>query len=209
MIAKYIHVAKTISACISLLYLELKSFNEPLILCIGLSLTKANVQVVLQKSQVYQCKGWPKTLSYFSLPTIDVEGDLSLTQKTQYLSESWLDTEEDCDWWKLGMKLIRCCKRREIKAIHELMKKVANYNHSGELSKSSNTSVSEAIKGLRAIADEGTETPQNVISIVCAQHHCYNTKCTFHRCTISGEVPFACIAATASLFASIHNAQTN
>ena len=121
---------------------------------IGLSLTKANVQVVLQKSQVYQCKGWPKTLSYFSLPAIDVEGDLSLTQKTQYLSESWLDTEEDCDWWKFGMKLIRCCRRREIKAIHELMKKVANYNHSGKLSKSSNTSVSEAIKGLRAVADE-------------------------------------------------------
>ena len=99
----------------------------------GLSVTKENVQVVLQKSQVYQHKGWLKTLRYFSLPAIHEEQDFSLAQKTQYLSESWLDTEEDCDWWKLGMKLIRCCKRREIKAIHELMKKVANYNHSGKL----------------------------------------------------------------------------
>ena len=60
-----------------------------------------------------------------------MEETVSPTQKIQYLSENWLDTEQNSNWWKLGMKLIRCCRREEIETVHELMKSVANYNHSG------------------------------------------------------------------------------
>ena len=30
------------------------------------------------------------------------------------------------------MKLIRCCRRKEIETVHELMTNVANFNHSGK-----------------------------------------------------------------------------
>ena len=100
---------------------------------VGLTLTKGNVQTVVQKSQVLECKDWPKTLRCFSLPAFDVMEHPLLTQKTQYLSESWFKTEKDQHWWRLGMKLIRCCKRQEIKSVHEFMKKVAIYNNDGKL----------------------------------------------------------------------------
>ena len=100
----------------------------------GLLLTKGNVQTVLQRSQVFESKSWHKTLRCFSLPEGDVEGDLSPTQKSQYLSENWLQKEEECHWWRLGMKLIRCCRRKEIGTVHELMKCVAIYNNQGMFS---------------------------------------------------------------------------
>ena len=100
---------------------------------VGLTLTKGNVQTVIQKSQVLESKVWPKTLRCFSLPAFDVMEHPLLTQKTQYLSESWFKTEEDQHWWRLGMKLIRCCKRQGIKTVHEFMEKVAIYNNDGKL----------------------------------------------------------------------------
>ena len=106
-------------------------------------------------------------MRYFSVPALDGEGDLSLTQKTQYLSESWLDTEEDGDWWRLGMKLIRCCKRREIEAIHELMKKVANYNHRGELP-----------KVFAHWNHNSYEEPFNVIADEDPKHYVHNLTCS-------------------------------
>ena len=109
---------------------------------IGLSLTRENAQRVLRKSHVLKYKSWQKTLRCFSFPMDDIERGLSPTQtiedglsqsqKIQYLSENWLKTEPYCDWWRLGMKLIRCCRRNEIETIHELMTNVANYNHSGK-----------------------------------------------------------------------------
>ena len=100
---------------------------------VGLTLTKGNVQTVVQKSQVLECKDWPKTLRCFSLPAFDVMEHPLLTQKMQYLSEGWFKTEEDQHWWRLGMKLIRCCKRQGIKTVDEFMKKVAIYNNDGKL----------------------------------------------------------------------------
>ena len=40
------------------------------------------------------------------------------------------------------MKLIRCCKRRGIKTVHEFMKKVAIYNNDGKLPTCTNTFLS-------------------------------------------------------------------
>ena len=97
---------------------------------------------VLQKSRVFKHKSWHKTLRCFSFPGDNNEGGLSPTQtirkelsqsqKVQYLSENWLDTEQHCHWWRLGMKLIRCCRRKEIETVHELMTNVAKYNHSSK-----------------------------------------------------------------------------
>ena len=59
---------------------------------VGLPITKGNVQTVLRKSRVSEGKSWLSTLRCFSLPAGDVEKSLSPSQKTQYLSESWLET---------------------------------------------------------------------------------------------------------------------
>ena len=99
---------------------------------VGLPVTKGNVQNVLQKSQVSDGKSWLSTLRCFSFPAVEVEEDLSSSQKTQYLSESWLETEEQSQWWRLGMKLIRCCRAKEVNTIQNLMMNVATYNHSGK-----------------------------------------------------------------------------
>ena len=57
---------------------------------------------------------------------------LSPTQKIVFFSEKWLEEEQDFHWWRLGMKLIRCCRRQDIESVHELMKHVAIYNNRGE-----------------------------------------------------------------------------
>ena len=62
-----------------------------------------------------------------------MEENVSLALKLQFLSEYWLKTAENCQWWRLGMKLIRCCRTKEIKTVHEFVKNVAFYNHSGKL----------------------------------------------------------------------------
>ena len=100
---------------------------------VGLSVTQGNVQKVLQRSRVPESKNWLKTLRCFSFPVDDMEGDFSQNQRVQFLSEEWLDTEQDCQWWRLGIKLIRCCRSKEIATVHELMQNVAKYNHSGKL----------------------------------------------------------------------------
>ena len=109
---------------------------------LGLSVTKRNVQAVLKRSRVFKHKSWQKTLRCFSFPIDDIEGGsspvqvfqgrLTQMQKVQYLSENWLETERDCQWWRLGMKLIRCCRRKDIETVQELLNGVANYNHSGK-----------------------------------------------------------------------------
>ena len=78
-------------------------------------------------------KGWSKTLRCFSVPAVDVKEDISPTQKAQFLSDSWFETEQDVHWWRLGMKMLRWCKRKNIKDVNDLMKAVANYNNNGKL----------------------------------------------------------------------------
>ena len=99
---------------------------------VGLPITKGNVQTVLQKSQVSDSKSWLSTLRCFSLLAVDVEESLSASQKTQYLSESWLETNQHFQWWRLGMKLIRCCRAKEVQTIQNLMMDVTTYNNNGE-----------------------------------------------------------------------------
>ena len=99
---------------------------------VGLPITKGNVQTVLQKSQVSDSKSWLSTLRCFSLPAVDVEEGCSPSQKTQYLSESWLETDQHFQWWRLAMKLIRCCRAKEVQTIQNLMMDVTTYNHNGE-----------------------------------------------------------------------------
>ena len=94
-------------------------------------LTKINVQNVVQKSQVPESKNWPTILRCFSFPAVDME-DPSTTQKIQFLSESWLETEQNSHWWRLGMRLIRCCKAQDVETVQRLMMNVAKYNHSGK-----------------------------------------------------------------------------
>ena len=73
-----------------------------------------------------------KTLRYFNIPARDEEEMLSVTQGVHYLSDSWLKRElNNRQWWKLGMTLIRCCKRSDINTVHKVMEDVANYNHTG------------------------------------------------------------------------------
>ena len=105
---------------------------NPCTSCIGLPINKGNVQTVLQKSNVSESKSWLKTLRCFSLPADDTEEDVSPSQKTQYLSESWLETEPKFQWWRLGMKLIRCCRAKEVETIQSLMMNVATYNHNSK-----------------------------------------------------------------------------
>ena len=109
------------------------------LLFVGLSITKGNVQAVLKRSQVSDCKGWLKTLRCFGFATADIGEDLSPTEKIQYVSEAYLEKEKNCDWWRLGIKLIRCCQMNDIERVQELMLNVAIYNHK---SKSSTKSLS-------------------------------------------------------------------
>ena len=102
------------------------------VLHVGLPISKGNVQTVLQKSNVSESKSWLKTLRCFSLPADDTEEDVSPSQKTQYLSESWLETEQNFQWWRLGMKLIRCCRAKEVETLQSLMMNVATYNHNSK-----------------------------------------------------------------------------
>jgi hypothetical protein len=96
----------------------------------GLLLTEENAHCVLKRSLVSECKErWLKISKCFRV-TADIQEELSVTQRFQYLSKNWLDTEPDCQWWRLGMKLIRCCKREEIESINKLMTNVAKYNNS-------------------------------------------------------------------------------
>ena len=99
---------------------------------LGLPITRGNVQTVLQKSQVYDDKNWQSTLRCFSLPAVNIEEGLSPSQKTQYLSESCLENEQHFQWWKLGMKLIRCCRAKEVETIQDLMTNVATYNRNSK-----------------------------------------------------------------------------
>ena len=98
---------------------------------VGLPTTKGNVQTVLQKSQVAEGKKWQSTLRCFSVPAVDMEEGLSPSQKTHYLSESCLENEQCFQWWRLGMKLIRCCRATEVETMQNLMTNVAAYNHNG------------------------------------------------------------------------------
>ena len=101
---------------------------------IGLQLTKRNVLIVLQKSRLLQRKHWQKT---FRCLRALADERLSPAENMQILSENLLDEEKDFQWWKLGMKLIRCCsrkERKEIETIDELMKNIANCQHSSKFS---------------------------------------------------------------------------
>ena len=98
---------------------------------LGLSLTEGHVQTVLQKSRVFEYKALEKILKCFSSsPSEMMKRDLSLKQLSKMLFEGMV---QECQWWSIGMKLIRCCGRKKIDTVHELMKNVANYNHSGKL----------------------------------------------------------------------------
>ena len=104
------------------------------LLYIGLPITEGNVRTVIQMSRISECKSWLKTLKCFRFAEVGI-GDLSPTHKShksQFLSQKWLKTEQNCQWWRLGMKLIRCNRGAEVETIHELMEHVANYNYSGK-----------------------------------------------------------------------------
>ena len=98
---------------------------------IGIDRTESNILTVLKKANdVSKFKDWLMTARCFSLD--ETEDDSPPTQQIQTLAKIWRKTERN-EWWRLAMNLIRCCSVKDVKRIHEFMKNVAKYNHSGKL----------------------------------------------------------------------------
>ena len=51
------------------------------------------------------------------------------------ISKTWLKAKSQGqnEWWKLGVKLLRCCNEDEIPNVHRLMKNVMTYNNKGKM----------------------------------------------------------------------------
>ena len=95
---------------------------------IGFDRTEGNIQTVLKRANnVSKFKDWLMTARCFSLDETE-EDSFSI----QTLAKIWHKTERN-EWWRLAMNLIRCCSVKDVKSVHEFMKNVAKYNHSGKL----------------------------------------------------------------------------
>ena len=102
-----------------------------LVIFIGLDRTEGNIQTVFKKAyDTSEFKDWLMTAKCFSLD--ETQDDSTPTQNIETLAKIWHKTERN-EWWRLAMNLIRCCSVKDVKSVHEFMKNVAKYNHSGKL----------------------------------------------------------------------------
>ena len=96
----------------------------------GFPFTEENVCAVLEMSDVHNYKDWAITQKCFELAEDDFDENVMWTQ---IFPKKWLEKQKNPEWWRLGMKLIRCCNKEEVINVHELMKNVVNFNQRGML----------------------------------------------------------------------------
>ena len=85
---------------------------------------------VLERSDVNNYKDREITQKCFELTEDDFNENVMCTQ---IFPKKWLEKWKSPEWWRLGMKLIRCCNKEEVSNVHELMKNVVNFNKRGIL----------------------------------------------------------------------------
>ena len=92
------------------------------VLITGFPITGDNISTVVRKS-LPPDSDWKKVLKVFNIVS---SGDASESE-IQSISRQFQFKE----WWELGMKLIRSCRKQDISSVHDLVKNVVTYNNKG------------------------------------------------------------------------------
>ena len=106
------------------------STHHPTVQHTGFPFTEENVCAVLEMSDVHNYKDRAITQKCFELAENDFNENIMWTQ---IFPKKWLAEQKTPEWWRLGMKLIRCCNKEEVMNVHELMKNIVNFNQRGML----------------------------------------------------------------------------
>ena len=96
-----------------------------------LPLTPTAVSSLLERSLPLDNEDWSLAFKCFG---VEKEGDN--TTKIQAISQTWLKAKlqgQNKEWWKLGIKLLRCCNHEKVADVHRLMENVVTYNNKGKI----------------------------------------------------------------------------
>ena len=92
-------------------------------------LTLTAVSSLVERSIPDDSKNWSLAYQCFGVDEEEVCNPATI-------SKTWLKAKsqsQNKEWWKLGVKLLRCCNQEKIADVHRLMKNVVTYNNKGKI----------------------------------------------------------------------------